>query len=115
MELKFDNVWGGPFSFGTVAIVFLVGLILLATWMLLRKATNPRVSGVSPALLLALLAWYGGTTVVVAKLGVQAGVDPEARNSSLALRLLVGWWLVSAASAFLLAKYLKHSSPGADA
>ena len=87
MELKFGGVWGGPVSLETISIVFLVGLILLATWIVLRRVTNPRVSGMAPALLLAVLAWYGLTTAMIASLGVQTGEDPMARNSTL------GGWL----------------------
>ena len=115
MELKFGGVWGGPVSLETISIVFLVGLILLATWIVLRRVTNPRVSGMAPALLLAVLAWYGLTTAMIASLGVQTGEDPMARNSTLAKGLLAGWWLVSGATAYLAWKRGKHSQPKAAA
>lgn len=115
MEFKFSSVWDGPVSLETIGVVFLVGLILVAAWTLLRKATNPRVSGMGPVLLLALLAWYGGSTVMIAKLGVQTGADPMARNSLLARGLLVCWWLVSGVAAYLASRHSTHSRPKAAA
>ena len=115
MELKFNNVWGGPVSLQTMSVVFLIGLILTAIWILLRKATNPRISGMGPVLLLVLLAWYGCNTVTIAKLGVQVGVDPMARNLTLARSFLVGWWLLSGAAAYLVSRHVNRSQPKAAA
>ena len=111
MELKFNNVWGGPVSLETMSCVFLVGVILLASWILLRKATNPRVSGLGPLLLLASLAWYGITTVMIARLGIQAGEEPMERNIAFARGLLVGWWVASGTTAYIISRRIKESPP----